>query len=99
MQFGRKIFFFCVNFNYKKIKKNVDKERSSSVLSTEQMPPLPLLNQSADFESRSRSESIRDKTKILNEQINDVPLFYFIIAQILIAKIFVQFFYDLKVKE
>lgn len=46
---------------------------------TDQMPPLPQLSQimpgqvsPGDVESRSRSESIRDKTKMISEQLSDV---------------------------
>ena len=46
----------------------------------DQMPPLPHISQissdGGDVESRSRSESIRDKTKMINEQLSDVRISY-----------------------
>lgn len=47
-----------------RVKKN--KEENSNIL--DQMPPMPSL----EAESRSRSESIKEKSKIINDQINDV---------------------------
>jgi hypothetical protein len=60
--------------------KKAEKERVESAAVADQMPPLPSLNTApapasntiVEAESRSRSESIRDKTKILNDQINEV---------------------------
>lgn len=67
-----------------KIKKASPKEETM-----DQMPALPQLSQimptqpspgsSSDQESRSRSESIRDKTKIINDQLNDVKYIFLLL--------------------
>lgn len=39
------------------------------------MPPLPQLGHiETSAEARSRSESVKDKTKMISEQINDVKM-------------------------
>lgn len=56
-----------------KIKKASAKEEAP--VSVEQMPPLPQLGHiETSAEARSRSESVKDKTKMISEQINDVKM-------------------------
>lgn len=50
-----------------RVKKNSEKD----LLAADQAPPLPALP-NIDNEARSRSESIRDKTKQISDQLNDV---------------------------
>ncbi|CAF0730070.1 unnamed protein product [Brachionus calyciflorus] len=52
-----------------RIKKNKEERANADLL--EQMPPLPVISMD---EPRSRSGSIQEKTKIINDQINDPKL-------------------------
>lgn len=56
-----------------RIKKNKDDNSTSNSNILDQMPSMPNL----ETESRSRSESIKEKSKIINDQINDVSLIPF----------------------
>ena len=48
---------------------------NNSLLRSDQMPLPQLMTSSNDSDSfRSRAESVKDKTKIINEQLNEVIL-------------------------
>jgi hypothetical protein len=69
----------------KKVKKNDRKERTSStlMLSNDQMILPQIMTSSNDSDSsRSRADSVKDKTKIINEQLNDVTFSYFLLMTI-----------------
>ena len=69
----------------KKVKKNDRKERTSStlMLSNDQMILPQIMTSSNDSDSsRSRADSVKDKTKIINEQLNDVTFSYSLLMTI-----------------
>lgn len=78
-----KFYYLKFYLKKKKIKKNEKKERTATFSSVNNdSMPLPQLTEPES--PRSRTESVRDKTKIINEQLNDVIFLKIIVCFIFI---------------